>query len=95
MYSTVKSIQLLPVMHGQKITMEYILITGKSLAKAKGAIKQSIYILILFTVLCQFYIINTNNRYNNTHKNIPHTVLVSDKARYMLQPKPFAAALAS
>ena len=45
----------------------------------------------LFTMLCQFYIVNTNNRYNNTHKNIPHTV--SDKAGYMLQPKPITAAL--
>ena len=42
-------------------------------------------VIYLFTMLCQFYIINTNNRYNNTHKNIPHTV--SDKAGYMLQPK--------
>ena len=42
-------------------------------------------------MLCQFYIISTNYRYNNTHKNIPHTV--SDKAGYMLQPKPITAAL--
>ena len=49
--------------------------------------------VILFTMLCQFYIINTNNRYNNIHKNIPHTV--SDKAGgYMLQPKPITTCLA-
>ena len=42
-------------------------------------------------MLCQFYIINANNRYNNTQKNIPHTV--SDKAGYMLEPKPITAAL--
>ena len=41
-------------------------------------------------MLCQFYIISTNNKYNSAHKNISH--VASDKAGYMLQPKPITAA---
>ena len=36
-------------------------------------------LIYLFTMLCQFYIINTNNRYNNIH-----TQEYTDKAGYML-----------